>query len=182
MSNFSRIERKSGVKFERISAPQPADIAKSAGAEAAEKIIGISDSVIPVFKAAAEELLSSSDITPADILARALANAAGYTEVKTRSLLTSMENHVTVLLECGRPIYSPSFAYGALRRFLPEEKVESIKGLSMTADAKGAVFDVATEDLDTFLTGSENAAGVTLEVVTLLPQLQEREPPRGRFG
>lgn len=45
------------------------------------------------------------------------------------------------------------FAYGALRRFLPEEKVESIKGLSLTADGKGAVFDVASEDLDTFLAG-----------------------------
>lgn len=43
MSNFSRIERESGVKFERISAPQPSDIAKSAGVEAAEKINEISD-------------------------------------------------------------------------------------------------------------------------------------------
>ncbi|KAG6426479.1 hypothetical protein SASPL_110702 [Salvia splendens] len=182
MSNFSRIERESGVKFERISAPQPSDIAKSAGVEAAEKINEISDSVIPVFKAAAEDLLNSSDLTPVDLLAKALANAAGYTEIKNRSLLTSLENHVTVLLECGKPIYSPSFAYGALRRFLPEEKVESIKGLSLTADGKGAVFDVAVEDLDAFLAGQENAAGVSLEVVTLLPNLQEREPSRGRFG
>lgn len=183
-SNFSRIERESGVKFERISAPQPADIAKSAGAEAAEKINEISDSVIPVFKAAAEELLNSSDLTPTDLLAKALAKAAGYSEIKTRSILTSLENHVTVLLQCGRPIYSPSFAYGALRRFLPEEKVESIKGLSLTADGKGAVFDVASEDLDTFLAGQENAAGVSLELVKLLPPLQEREPSssRGRFG
>ncbi|XP_057774461.1 LOW QUALITY PROTEIN: DEAD-box ATP-dependent RNA helicase 7-like [Salvia miltiorrhiza] len=182
MSNFSRIERESGVKFERISAPQPSDIAKSAGVEAAEKINEISDSVIPVFKAAAEELLNSSDLTPTDLLAKALANAAGYTEIKSRSLLTSLENHVTVLLECGKPIFSPSFAYGALRRFLPEEKVESIKGLSLTADGKGAVFDVAAEDLDTFLAGQENAAGVSLEVVKILPNLQEREPSRGRFN
>lgn len=42
-SNFSRIERESGVKFEHISAPQPADIAKVAGAEAAGKINEISD-------------------------------------------------------------------------------------------------------------------------------------------
>ncbi|XP_042019003.1 DEAD-box ATP-dependent RNA helicase 7-like [Salvia splendens] len=152
-SNFARIERESGVKFERISAPQPSDIAKSAGVEAAEKINEISDSVIPIFKAAAEELLDSSDLTPTDLLAKALANAAGYTEIKSRSLLTSLENHVTVLLECGRPIFSPSYVCGALRRFVPEDKVESIQGLSLTADGKGAVFDVATEDLDTFLAG-----------------------------
>lgn len=42
-SNFSRIERESGVKFEHMSAPQPADIAKTAGAEAIEKITEISD-------------------------------------------------------------------------------------------------------------------------------------------
>lgn len=42
-SNFSKIEKGSGVKFEHISAPQPADIAKAAGAEAAEKIVEISD-------------------------------------------------------------------------------------------------------------------------------------------
>ncbi|KAH6770831.1 DEAD box RNA helicase [Perilla frutescens var. hirtella] len=181
-SNFSKIERESGVKFEHISAPQPADIAKSAGADAAEKINEISDSVIPVFKSAAEELLKSSDLTPTDLLAKALAKAAGYTEIKTRSILTSMENHVTLILECGKPIFSPSFAYGALRRFLPEDKVESIKGLSLTADGKGAVFDVAAEDLDTFLAGQENAAGLSLEVVKSLPTLQEREPSRGRFG
>ncbi|KAL1565597.1 DEAD-box ATP-dependent RNA helicase 7 [Salvia divinorum] len=181
-SNFARIERESGVKFERISAPQPSDIAKSAGVEAAEKINEISDSVIPVFKAAAEELLNSSDLTPTDLLAKALANAAGYTEIKSRSLLTSLENHVTVLLECGRHIFSPSYVYGALRRFVPEDKVESIQGLSLTADGKGAVFDVATQDLDTFLAGQGNAPGVSLEVVTLLPDLQEREPLRGRFG
>jgi hypothetical protein len=39
----STIERESGVKFEHISAPQPADIAESAGSEAAEAITKVSD-------------------------------------------------------------------------------------------------------------------------------------------
>ncbi|XP_041998456.1 DEAD-box ATP-dependent RNA helicase 7-like isoform X2 [Salvia splendens] len=107
-SNFSKIERESGVKFEHMSAPQPADIAKVAGAEAAEKIAEISDRVIPVFKDVAEELVKSSVLSPAELLAKALAKIAGYTEIKSRSLLTSMENYVTVLLECGKPIYTPS--------------------------------------------------------------------------
>ncbi|KAL0371600.1 UNVERIFIED_CONTAM: DEAD-box ATP-dependent RNA helicase 7 [Sesamum calycinum] len=182
-SNFSKIERGSGVKFEHISAPQPADIAKAAGAEAAEKIAEISDSVIPVFKAAAEELLNSSVLSPTELLAKALAKAAGYTEIKSRSLLTSMENYVTVLLQCGRPIYTLSFAYGVLRRFLPEEDVESIKGLALTADGKGAVFDVAAADLDNFLAAKKNAAGIKLEQVKSLPRLRERDQARGgRFG
>ncbi|KAL0304160.1 UNVERIFIED_CONTAM: DEAD-box ATP-dependent RNA helicase 7 [Sesamum radiatum] len=165
------------------AAPQPADIAKAAGAEAAEKIAEISDSVIPVFKAAAEELLNSSVLSPTELLAKALAKAAGYTEIKSRSLLTSMENYVTVLLQCGRPMYTLSFAYGVLRRFLPEENVESIKGLALTADGKGAVFDVAAADLDNFLAAKKNAAGIKLEEVKSLPRLRERDQSRGgRYG
>ncbi|KAD5961282.1 hypothetical protein E3N88_12755 [Mikania micrantha] len=174
-ANISKLEREAGVKFEHISAPQPADIAKAAGGDAAEAIIQVADSVIPVFKSTAEELLNSSGLTPVELLAKALAKSVGYTEIKKRSLLTSMENYVTLLLEAGRPVYTPSFAYGVLRRFLPEEKVEVIQGLALTADQRGAVFDVAEEDLDTFLAGQENAAGVSLEVVKELPQLQEKE-------
>lgn len=36
---------------------------------------------------------------------------------------------------------------------MPEEKVEELVGLALTADGNGAVFDVPTEDLDTFLSG-----------------------------
>ncbi|KAF5728236.1 DEAD-box ATP-dependent RNA helicase 7 [Tripterygium wilfordii] len=181
--NISKIERESGVKFEHVSAPQPADIAKAVGEAAAESITQISDSVVPAFKSAAEDLMNNSGLSAVELLAKALAKAAGYTDIKSRSLLTSMENHVSLLLEAGKPIYTPSFAYGVLRRFLPEEKVESIKGLTLTADGNGAVFDVATEDLDTFLTGQGNAANVSLEVLKALPRLQEREQQsRGRFG
>ncbi|KAK9103515.1 hypothetical protein Sjap_020769 [Stephania japonica] len=181
-SNFSRIERESGVKFEHISAPQPVDVAKAVGCDAAEAITNVSDSVIPAFKSAAEELLSSSGLSAVELLAKALAKAAGYTELKSRSLLTSMENFVTVLLETGKPIYSPSFVYSVLRRFLPEEKVESVKGLALTADGNGAVFDVADEDLDAFLAGQENAANVSIEVLKALPKLQVRERSFGGSG
>ncbi|EEF51492.1 DEAD-box ATP-dependent RNA helicase 7 [Ricinus communis] len=181
-SNISKIERESGVKFEHITAPQPADIAQAVGAVAAEKITQVSDSIVPAFKSAAEDLLNSSGLSAVELLAKALANAAGYTEIKSRSLLSSMENHVTLLLEAGRPIYTPSFAFGVLRRFLPEDKVESVKGMTLTADGKGAVFDVAAADIDTFLAGQDNAANVSLEILKALPPLQEKDQSRGRFG
>ncbi|XP_030463494.1 DEAD-box ATP-dependent RNA helicase 7 [Syzygium oleosum] len=182
-ANVSRIEKESGVKFEHIAAPQPSDVAQAAGVEAAESITQISDSVIPAFKSAAEQLLNTSGMSAVELLAKALAKASGYSEIKSRSLLSSLENHVTLLLETGRPIYTPSYAFGVLRRFLPEDKVESVKGLTLTADGNGVVFDVAAEDLDTFLAGQENAANVSLEVVTTLPRLQERDQSRGgRFG
>ncbi|CAN4080781.1 unnamed protein product [Withania somnifera] len=177
-SKISKIERESGVKFEHLSAPQPADVAKAAGKEAAEAVAEISDSVIPAFKAAAEELLHTSELSPAELLAKALAKASGYSEIASRSLLSSMENCVTLLLECGRPIFSLSFAYNVLRGFLPEDKVESVKGLTLTADGKGVVFDVIADDLDTFLAG-KNTQGVNLLVVKELPRLQEKDQARG---
>ncbi|KAK8692705.1 hypothetical protein V6N13_070312 [Hibiscus sabdariffa] len=182
-AGVSRIERESGVKFERLSAPQPLDIAKSAGVEAAKIITQVSDNVIPAFKDVAQELLETSGLSAQDLLAKALAKAAGYSEIKSRSLLTSMENHVTLLLEAGKPIYTLSFVFGVLKRFLPEEKVQSVQGLTLTADGMGAVFDVAKEDVDTYLAGAENAANVSLEVLKdALPPLQQREESRGRFG
>nr|GEY87496.1 DEAD-box ATP-dependent RNA helicase 7 [Tanacetum cinerariifolium] len=101
-----------GVKFEHVSAPQPSDIARAAGLDAAEAILRVSDSVIPVFKSAAEDLLNTSGLSPVELLAKALAKSIGYTQIKQRSLLTSMENYATLLLDPGRPIYNPSFAYG----------------------------------------------------------------------
>ncbi|KAK8599527.1 hypothetical protein V6N13_077447 [Hibiscus sabdariffa] len=182
-SSISKIERESGVKFEHISAPRPVDVAKSAGVEAAKIITEVSDSVIPAFKSVARELLATSGLSAEDLLAKALAKAAGYSEIKSRSLLTSMENHVTLHLEAGKPIYTLSYVFGVLKRFLPEEKVQSVQGLTLTADGMGAVFDVAEEDVENFLAGAENAANVTLEVrKKKLPRLQERDQPRGRFG
>ncbi|KAJ6841433.1 DEAD-box ATP-dependent RNA helicase 7-like [Iris pallida] len=179
-----RIERESGVKFEHISAPQAADVAESAGSEAAEAISKVSDSVVPIFRQQAEQLLSSSGLPAVDLLAKALAKAAGYTDIKKRSILSSMENYVTLLLQAGKPIYSPTFAFSVLRRFLPQEKIDGLKGLSLTADGMGVVFDVPADDVNLFLEGQENASMVSIEVVTKLPPLQEKEQRggRGRFG
>ncbi|KAL0718327.1 hypothetical protein Bca4012_067649 [Brassica carinata] len=182
-SGVSRIEKQAGIKFEHVSAPQPNDIARAVGMEAAEKITQVCDSVVPAFMAAAKELLESSGVSAEVLLAKALAKAAGFTEIKKRSLLTSMENHVTLLFEAGKPIYTPSFVFGALKRILPEDKANSIEGLTLTADGQGAVFDVAQSDVDQFVSAAQKNASVSLEVVKELPKLQEREPmPRGRFG
>lgn len=48
----------------------------------------------------------------------------------------------------------PRFAFSVMRRILPEDKVESVTGMSLTADGNGAVFDVKKEDVDTFLAGN----------------------------
>ncbi|CAH1422112.1 unnamed protein product [Lactuca virosa] len=120
-SNISKLEREAGVKFEHIYAPQPADIAKAVGGDAAEAIIQVVDSVIPVFKSAVEELLNNSGLTPVELLAKALAKSIGYTEIKHMSLLSSMENHVTLHLEAGRPVYTPSLEKDYGMKYCPYE-------------------------------------------------------------
>ncbi|KAF4382276.1 hypothetical protein G4B88_011605 [Cannabis sativa] len=61
-----------------------------------------------IIQVVAEDLLNTSGLSAVEILSKALAKAAGYSEIKSRSLLTSIENCVTVLLEAGKPIYTPS--------------------------------------------------------------------------
>ncbi|CAD6218492.1 unnamed protein product [Miscanthus lutarioriparius] len=180
--SVSRLERESGVKFEHISAPQPTDVAQSAGSEAADAIASVSDSVIPVFRQQAELLLSSSSLSAADLLAKALAKAVGYTDIKKRSLLSSMEDYTTLHLQTGRPMWSPGFAFTILKRFMPEEKLADVKGATLTADGTGVVFDVPAADVEDYIQASENAAQVTIDEVKQLPPLQEKEQSRGNSG
>ena len=49
---------------------------------------------------------------------------------------------------CGR------FAFGVLRRFIPDAKMTSVRDISLTADGMAAVFDVPDEDVDFFLAGT----------------------------
>nr|KYP61819.1 DEAD-box ATP-dependent RNA helicase 7 [Cajanus cajan] len=178
---ISKIERESGVKFERLSAPQPGDFAKAAGEKAVAEVLNqVSDSVIPAFKSAAEELLNKSGLSAVELLAKALAKASGFTEFKKRSLLASRENYVTVLFKMGRPMFSPMHTLGLLKKFLPEEKVGAVQGLNFTADKNGAVFDVPAEDLDAFVAGVQSDPSLSLEVLKALPPLEERGD--SRFG
>lgn len=50
-------------------------------------------------------LLSSSSLCSSDM---GKCYFQGYTEVKNRSLLTSMEGYVTLILEGGKPMFTPS--------------------------------------------------------------------------
>lgn len=74
------------------------------------------------------------------------------------------------------------FVCGVLKRILPDDKANSIEGLTLTADGQAAVFDVAQSDVDQFIAAARKNASVSLEVVKELPKLQEREPAQRRFG
>ncbi|KAI3896003.1 hypothetical protein MKW92_017966 [Papaver armeniacum] len=119
-SNLCEQNRKyAGVKFEHISAPQATDIATSVAHEISAAILEVFDIVIPAFQSAAEQLIKTYGLSVVDLLSKTLAKAfvctdnflnfhfirsyfidltfetlwvdAGYTKIKSRSLLNSME-------------------------------------------------------------------------------------------
>ncbi|CAM6111180.1 unnamed protein product [Calypogeia fissa] len=183
-----QIERKAGFKFERINAPQPADIAKASSSTALDTIRTVSDSVIPLFRAAAQELVDSSDLSPVELLAKALAKITGHTDVKKRSLFTSQEDATTLLLTAGGSIiYSPTFAFNCLRKFLSEEAIEEVRRMQLTADGKAAVFDVKSTLVKDFIAGGDDGCGFTIEVCEQLPEIKPRPdrdntPARGGYS
>ncbi|KMZ71158.1 DEAD-box ATP-dependent RNA helicase 7 [Zostera marina] len=165
---ISKIERESGFKFEYISVPQFRDIVESVGTQAAEGIASVSDRMIPLFMPCVDILLNSSDLSTREFLAKALSKIAGYTDIKTRSLLFSSEDSVTLFLKAAKPIRTIPSAYDILRSFLSDDKVKAVTGLCLTKDEQGAVFDVPSQDIDAFIKSTKNAAGVSVEILKQL--------------
>ncbi|KMZ57540.1 DEAD-box ATP-dependent RNA helicase 7 [Zostera marina] len=179
---ISLIENQFGVKFERINAPQPVEVAQLSGKDAALAISHMPDSVIPVFQSQAEHLLASSKLSPVDFLAKALAKVAGYTDVKNRSLLSSLEGHVALILQTETTMYSSSFALSFLKRYLPDDKIRGIKGLKITAGGTGAVFDVPTDDVELFTKAIKNAKMMSIEELREIPPLRVVDRSNKAFG
>jgi ATP-dependent RNA helicase DDX21 len=59
---ISQIERQAGVKFERVSAPQPGEVAKATGSTATESIMSVSDSMLPIFRQSTKEMVKKGDL------------------------------------------------------------------------------------------------------------------------
>lgn len=177
----SRIEKNSGFKFERLSAPQLPDIAEIAGSDAVDSIMKVSDSLITVFHSHAKMLKKKSGLSVLDLLAKALAKAAGCSDIMKRSILSSLDDHVTLHLDAGKRLHSPAFAFSILKGFMPEKMLGGIKHLCITANGMGAVFDVPADDVSSFIEGQQSSNMVKVEVLQKLPALQERDGSAG-FG
>lgn len=67
-----------------------------------------------------------------EALSAALACMTGQTEVMSpRSLLSNSEGFVTVMFKSERPIEYVSYCWNALRRVLPNDAVESVRGMQV---------------------------------------------------
>jgi ATP-dependent RNA helicase DDX21 len=179
------IERKAGIKFERVGAPQQADLVSAAAEQAAAAVRAVAPGAAELFRATAAELLADEGAEPEAVLAAALAKIAGHTTVTYRSLLTSHADATTLLFVTGEDVtvQTATYVWNFLRARLAEELVSEVKRVMLLADGHGAVFDVPAAMTDTFLACAAKGGGpkVTLTVAKELPDLQQRPPTPG-FG
>ncbi|KAK2077547.1 hypothetical protein QBZ16_004392 [Prototheca wickerhamii] len=175
------IERKAGMKFARIGAPQPADMAAVAAERAAETIAEVDEQVIDAFLPAARGLLAGE----------------AEPERVRRSLITAYEDYVTLVMASAFPMDRASQVYGLLRKAgIRDADVEQAKTVSFLANGRGAAFDVPTKLVENFIGAfggpnddpAKGVFGAALMEAKELPELLQRPPmsagrPGGdRFG
>lgn len=89
---LANIERRTGMKFRRIGAPQPADIMRAVGRDAKKSIEKVPDTVLPYFEAIADEMIAAHGAQRA--LAAALAHVSGVTQIEVCADTGPMTGHV----------------------------------------------------------------------------------------
>ena len=183
-SLISLIEGKAGIKLKKIGAPQPKDIIKNSVKDAIKGFDTVSDDVLNLFKETAEQLVDSKGAVKAVSLA--LAYISGTTQkLKKRSLLTGQEHFVTFDMQTNEEFRGISYVWGILRRIMAQSIVDSIKGMRMYNNKKGAVFDVPEEHSDSIVElyqnemDSRRSMSYTLKIAEELPDLFEYEEPVG---
>lgn len=105
-----------------------------------------------------------------------------------RSLLTGQEDCVTFCMTCKKPFYSVSFVWNILRRYLPVQVTDGIRGMRCFKDNTGAVFDVPgnelsrVEDIFEHIQNGKQELDFHVERATELPELKETDGGYGGGG
>lgn len=183
---LEKIERKANFKFQKVGAPQPLDIIKATSRDVVKSIKHVPHEVVGMFKEISQELVK--DLGAEEALCRALAIISGTNEkFKQRSLLTSVEGFITYLAETDTEFRTVSYVWGFLKRQLPSDVTESIKGMRSFKNRKGAAFDVPEkyeDDFNEMIEKGDGLRGWTIKKADHLPEFEEdgSGPPVGRFG
>ncbi|ORY01863.1 DEAD-domain-containing protein [Basidiobolus meristosporus CBS 931.73] len=175
------LQRRTGMSLQVVGAPQPEDIIKATAFEAAQNIKDVSPKALPFFNGAAEELISELGAEKA--VAAALAFIAGYSQgVQSRSLLSGMTGFTTLICRLTYTIRTPGYIRAMLSRHFPDLAHDDVKGMRMTRDMSGVIFDVNSDRLEIkeeqiFLGGRawEDTNSITIEVAKEIPELQQSE-------
>jgi ATP-dependent RNA helicase DDX21 len=130
-------------------------------------------SVLEVFLPAAEKLIAERGAEKA--LATCLAVISGTTELSSRSLLSSFQDYTTYHMHQNLEMHGSGLIWNTLRRYFDADLVDGIKGMRMTKDKLGCVFDVPNDKLTALKEAWTGDRYCTLEAITELPELLESQ-------
>lgn len=109
--------------------------------------------------------------------------------LSNRSLLTGQENCITMEIKFDKSFMAMSFVWSVIRKHIPQEMVDNIRGMRMFKDQTGAVFDVAEHDIQKFediFVHLKDQQRINFEInrCKALPELREDDqaPMGGRGG
>jgi len=165
------VEKKAGIKFSRIGAPQQEELIKASADDAVKSLEDVKPDVLKYFIPSAKELIETRGAEEA--LAAALAFISGTTEIISRSMLSSQPGYTTYVVKQNWELRSTGLVWGILKRHFDETFTNSLRGMRMCKDKKSCVFDVPTDQIhlvEECWKGDKNA---TLEPITELPELCE---------
>lgn len=177
---LSHIENKAGITMQKIGVPQPEQVIKASSMGTISLLKEVNEKVIPLFADAAEQLIIANNGDMKRAICQTLALLSGHhkEEMAQRSILSGQEDCVTFQLTMEKPFYAISLVWNILRRFLPENVTQNIKGMRCFKDNQGAVFDVQASDAQRIedIFDHETSGKVTdfkCTRATALPELKE---------
>ena len=178
---LQNIERRAGVKFERNAPPQPADVASAAAEGAVAKVHEVDDATAAFFTATAQKMLDAEGADPVALMAAALARITGRVKMKHTSLMSGHEDCVTMQFSTSAgTIRTPSYVWSWLKRMLPEDTVNEVRRVTLSADNSCALFDMGADHVQAVIDAAkaDERGSVVVERCTQLPEL----PNRNGFG
>lgn len=161
---MNHIEKKIGNSMKRIGPPQPSELLGSLVKGVTKKVLTVPDSVVKMLRPHASKFLLDNDIVLEEessstkdkleeLVAKALAGLTGHynaADLAGRSLLSSEINFTTFAFRSRSDFTHAGYVWTPLRRDFDEDVKESIRGMRLTADGHGAVFDVPNEHAEKF--------------------------------
>lgn len=173
------VEKQAGIKFQKVTPPQPHQLVQSAVNDAQRCIDEVPSKVLPAFRKYAKEMLSTRPAE--DIIAAALSYISGLTEIKKRSLLSSMDDFTAYQMSNIFEVRSPYYFWNALETGLGATFRADVKFMKLTKDKMGCVVDVPSKYEEFIEDTWVDTNKVKLFKMTELPELEDYDPRR-QFG
>ena len=169
------IEKRAGITFSRVCAPQPADIIAASSMELSNSLKQVPDMVLPYFKDTACTMIEEYGAEKA--LCLTLAKLSGHVSViRNRSLLTCAEGFTTMLVRTTYDIRTTSYIWNILGKKVPDLKEGGhIRGMRLCADHRGVIFDIPDGRAQELVDHWSPETYITIEIAKKIPDLLERE-------